>query len=99
MSHITGGGFFENIPRMLKDGQGVQIDTKSFPRPKVFDLIEEKGQIEHKEMYNVFNMGIGFIMALEEEDVDTVLGLLKEIGEEAYVIGEVTDSGMVDLLW
>ena len=99
MSHITGGGFFENVPRMLKEGQGVEIDVKSFPRPKVFDLIMEKGQIEEKEMYNVFNMGIGFIMALEDKDVDNVLNILKEMGEPAYVIGKVTNSGIVDLKW
>ena len=99
MSHITGGGFFENIPRMLKDGQGVEIEINSFPRPKVFDLIQEKGNIPAREMYNVFNMGIGFIMAVENEDVETVLSLLKDINEPAYVIGKVTDSGEVDLKW
>ena len=99
MSHITGGGFFENIPRMLKQGQGVEIDIKSFPRPKIFDLIAKTGNIPEKEMYNVFNMGIGFIMALEEKDVETVLSLLKEINEPAYVIGKVTNSGEVDLKW
>ena len=99
MSHITGGGFFENLPRMLKDGQGVEIDVKSFPRPKIFDLIMEKGQIEEKEMYNVFNMGIGFVMALEDKDVENVMNILKEMGEPAYVIGKVTDSGIVDLKW
>jgi phosphoribosylformylglycinamidine cyclo-ligase len=99
MSHITGGGFFENIPRMLKDGQGVEIDINSFPRPKVFDLIQEKGNIPTREMYNVFNMGIGFIMAVENEDVETVLAKLAEINEPAYVIGKVTDSGEVDLKW
>ena len=99
MSHITGGGFFENIPRMLKEGQGVSIDTKSFPRPAIFDLIMKTGDIPEKEMYNVFNMGIGFIMAVEDKDVDTVLSLLKEVNEEAYVIGKVTDSGEVDLKW
>ena len=99
MSHITGGGFYENLPRMLKEGQGVKIDTKSFPRPKIFDLIAEKGGIEEKEMYNVFNMGVGFVMALGAKDVDTVLSLLKSINEEAYVIGEVTDNEGVDLIW
>ena len=78
MSHITGGGFFENVPRMLKDGQGVSIDIKSFPRPAIFDLIMKTGDIPEKEMYNVFNMGIGFILAVEDKDVDTVLSLLKE---------------------
>lgn len=99
MSHITGGGFFENLPRMLKDGQGVEINVKSFPRPKIFDLIRETGHIDEKEMYNVFNMGIGFVMALDPKDVDHVLELLKEMNEPAYVIGEVTNSGIVDLKW
>ena len=99
MSHITGGGFFENLPRMLKEGQGVEINVKSFPRPRIFDLIRETGDIDEKEMYNVFNMGIGFVMALEPEDVDHVLELLKEMGEPAYVIGKVTNSGIVDLKW
>ena len=99
MSHITGGGFFENIPRMLKDGQGVSIDVTSFPKPEIFNLLQTTGNIPEKEMYNVFNMGIGFIMAVEDKDVETVQKLLKEIGEESYVIGKVTDSGSVDLSW
>ena len=99
MSHITGGGFFENIPRMLKEGQGVEINIKSFPRPAIFDLIMKTGDIPEKEMYNVFNMGIGFIMAVENKDVDEVMAKLKEINEEGYVIGKVTDSGEVDLKW
>ena len=99
MSHITGGGFFENIPRMLKDGQGVKIDVKSFPRPKVFDLIMKTGNIAEREMYNVFNMGVGFIMAVNNEDVATILTELKNVGETPYVIGEVTDSGEVELVW
>lgn len=99
MSHITGGGFFENIPRMLKEGQGVSIDVKSFPRPKIFDLIMEKGEIDEKEMYNVFNMGIGFVMALDPKDVTRVQELLTSIGEPSYVIGEVTDKGEVELKW
>lgn len=99
MSHITGGGFFENIPRMLKKGQGVEIDVKSFPRPAIFNLLKEKGNVEEKEMFNVFNMGIGFIMAVDNKDVDTIINLLKEINEKAYVIGKVTDSGEVYLKW
>ncbi|TDW14630.1 phosphoribosylformylglycinamidine cyclo-ligase [Breznakia blatticola] len=99
MSHITGGGFYENVPRMLKDGLGVRIDTTAFPRPKIFDLLQEKGQIENKEMYNVFNMGIGFVLAVDANDVDTVLASLKEINEPGYVIGEVTNTGEVELTW
>ncbi len=97
MSHITGGGFFENVPRMLKDGLGVRIDLNSFKRPEIFNLIQEVGQIPNEEMYNVFNMGIGFIMAVDQKDVETVIGLLREIDEEANVMGVVTDSGKVEL--
>ncbi len=99
MSHITGGGFYENVPRMLKEGQGVTIDLASYPRKPIFDFIAKVGEIETKEMCNVFNMGIGFMMALDPKDVDTVLAELKSINEEAYVIGEVTNSGSVDIKW
>ncbi len=99
MSHITGGGFYENVPRMLKEGMGVTIDVNTFPRPAIFDLIQEKGNIEQAEMYNVFNMGIGFLLAVEPGEVDTVMSLLNEIQETAYVVGEVTSSGSVDLTW
>ena len=99
MSHITGGGFYENLPRMLKDGLGVEINVNSFPRPKIFDLIMKTGNINEKEMYNVFNMGLGFVMAVEEKDVELVLDELASINEKAYVVGKVTDSGEVDLVW
>ena len=99
MSHITGGGFYENLPRMLKDGLGVEINVNSFPRPKIFDLIMKTGNINEKEMYNVFNMGLGFVMAVEEKDVELVLSELASINEPAYVVGKVTDSGEVELVW
>lgn len=99
MSHITGGGFYENVPRMLKEGMGVRIDTKAFPRPKIFDFIQQKGKIENQEMYNVFNMGIGFVMTVDPKDVQKVQDALQAIGETSYVIGEVTDSGEVDVQW
>lgn len=97
MCHITGGGFYENVPRMLKDGQGVLIDKSSFDRPKIFDFIMNTGQIPEDEMYNVFNMGIGFIMAVDPADVVKTLELLEAAGQPASVIGEVTDSGRVEL--
>ncbi len=99
MCHITGGGFFENVPRMLKEGQGVKINVKSFPRPEIFNFIMETGKIDEKEMYNVFNMGIGFMMAVDKKDVEDVMNKLKEINEDAYIIGEVTNTGDVDLQW
>lgn len=99
MSHITGGGFYENLPRMLKDGMGVTVDTKAFPRPKIFDFIQEKGNVDTKEMYNVFNMGLGFVMAVDPADVEKVQAALAEINEPSYVVGKVTDTGEVDVQW
>jgi phosphoribosylformylglycinamidine cyclo-ligase len=99
MSHITGGGFYENLPRMLKDGLGVEINVNSFPRPEIFNLIMKTGNIEEKEMYNVFNMGLGFVMAVDAKDVEVVLSELASINEPAYVVGKVTDSGEVNLVW
>ena len=99
MSHITGGGFYENLPRMLKDGLGVEINVNSFPRPEIFNLIMKTGNIEEKEMYNVFNMGLGFVMAVDAKDVEVVLNELASVNEPAYVVGKVTDSGEVELIW
>lgn len=99
MSHITGGGFYENVPRMLKEGQGVRIDLNSYPSKPIFDLIARCGNISKQEMCNVFNMGIGFILAVDLGDVEKVQQLLAEIDEPSYVIGEVTDTGSVDLQW
>lgn len=99
MSHITGGGFYENLPRMLKSGVGVTIDTKAYPCPAIFDLIQQTGHISNKEMYNVFNMGIGFVMAVDKADANKVIELLAEIDEKAYIIGETTDQEGVDLKW
>ena len=96
-SHITGGGFYENIPRMLKDGMGVKIELASFPKPKIFDLIQKEGKITDHEMYNVFNMGLGFVMAVDPSDVERVQAALKEINEVSYVVGKVTDSKEVVL--
>ena len=98
-SHITGGGFYENVPRMLKEGMGVEIDTKTFPKPPIFDLIQKNGDISTKEMYNVFNMGLGFVMAVDPADVEKVQVALNEINEPSYVVGKVTETGQVDVQW
>ena len=98
-SHITGGGFYENVPRMLKEGMGVEIDTKAFPKPPIFDLIQKNGDISTKEMYNVFNMGLGFVMAVDTADVEKVQVALNEINEPSYVVGKVTETGQVDVQW
>lgn len=99
MSHITGGGFYENVPRMLTKGYGVQIDVSTFPKPAIFDIIQEVGKISQKEMYNIFNMGVGFILVVDKNVVDDAIQLLGDIEENAYVIGEVTNSGEVCLQW
>ena len=98
-SHITGGGFYENVPRMLKEGMGVEIDTKAFPKPPIFDLIQKNGDISTKEMCNVFNMGLGFVMAVDPSDVEKVQVALNEINEPSYVVGKVTETGQVDVQW
>lgn len=88
-SHITGGGFYENIPRMLKDGVCAVIKKDSYPVPPIFDLIRKKGGIEEAMMYNTFNMGLGMIVAVDEADVSKTLEAMKAAGESAHVIGSV----------
>ncbi len=88
-SHITGGGFYENIPRMLPEGVCAVVKKDSYQVPAVFKLLQEKGQIEEKIMYNTYNMGIGMVVAVGAEDVDKAMEAMKEAGETAYVIGTV----------
>lgn len=99
MCHITGGGFYENIPRVLPEGLGVSIDTQKIEKLAVFNFLEEKGNIPKKEMYNVFNMGVGFIFIVSKEEVEKIEKALNEIGERSMVIGEITDTPGVDLKW
>lgn len=89
ISHITGGGFYENMPRMLRDGVALNIDVNSYSRKPIFDLIQKTGNIPTRDMYNTFNMGIGMAVIVPEKDVEKTLDVLKAQGEEAYVIGEV----------
>lgn len=98
ISHITGGGFPENVPRMLPDGLGARIDTSAWHVPAIFNLIADKGSISREDMFNTFNMGIGMVLAVPERDADDVCALLNDEGEKAYVIGRVTDSEGVDLV-
>lgn len=88
-SHVTGGGFYENIPRMLPDGTVAYIKKDSYPVPPIFPLIQKTGSIDEKMMYNTFNMGIGLCLAVDKNDVDTVLKACETSGDRAYVIGEV----------
>lgn len=89
MCHITGGGFVENIPRVLPEGLAASIDVTRIPSQPVFDWLEEKGQLDRMEMYNVFNMGIGFCLIVDAADEQKVLNSLNDCGEQAYVIGKI----------
>ena len=88
-SHITGGGFYENVPRMLKDGVRAVIRKDSYSVPPIFPLMAKKGEIEEKIMYNTFNMGIGMIVAVDPADVEKTMEAMKAAGETPYVIGSV----------
>lgn len=92
VSHITGGGFDENIPRMLPKDAGVLIDEGTWPIPPIFSFLEEKGKIPHREMFNIFNMGIGMVLACNSDDAINLLTELISQGEKAYIIGQVTKT-------
>ena len=92
ISHITGGGFDENIPRILRDGQGIAIDEGSWEILPVFAFLEKYGHIAHREMFNIFNMGIGMVIAMEASQADEAVSLLAGHGLKASVIGRVTDT-------
>ena len=89
ISHITGGGFYENIPRSIGDGLCAFIEKKAVRVLPIFDLIAETGNISERDMFNTFNMGVGMSITVAKEDADAALGILKENGEDAYVIGEI----------
>ena len=88
-SHITGGGFYENMPRMLPDGVKAVIDKNSYEVPAIFKLLAAKGNIEEKMMYNTYNMGIGMVVAVNEADVEGTIKAIEAAGDKAYLIGEV----------
>ena len=92
ISHITGGGFYENIPRSIPDGLGAKIDKSAVKVLPIFDLIAKTGNIPERDMYNTYNMGVGMSIVVPAEQVDTALAILKENGEDAYVIGEIVAS-------
>ncbi len=88
-SHITGGGFYENVPRMLPEGMHAYIEKNSYEVPAIFTMLAKEGNIEEQMMYNTYNMGIGMIVAVSKEDVNTVLDAVKEAGETPYVVGYI----------
>ncbi len=92
LSHITGGGFYENIPRMLKDGCRAVIRKDSFPVPPVFGLIQRKGGIPERDMFNTFNMGIGMVAAVPADMAEKALAVLASEGEKGYIIGEIAEG-------
>lgn len=92
VAHITGGGFDENIPRILHDGQGIEVKEGSWEILPVFKLLEKYGNVPHREMFNIFNMGIGMVLALDEKDAAKAIEILKKHGEKASVIGKITDK-------
>ena len=88
-SHITGGGFYENIPRMLPDRAAAVIEKNSYPVPPIFDLMRKDGNLEEKMMYNTYNMGLGMVLALDPADVDKTVKAVEAVGEKAYVVGRI----------
>ena len=99
ISHITGGGFFENIPRSIPDGLGAKIAMADVRVLPVFDLIEKTGKISRREMFNTFNMGVGMTVVVAREDAEQALSILRENGEDAYVLGEIVESAEKVVLW
>ena len=91
-SHITGGGFYENVPRMLKDGVRAVIKKDSYQIPPIFGMLAKKGDIEEHMMYNTYNMGLGMVLAVDPADVDKTMEAIKAAGETPYVVGEIKDG-------
>ena len=91
-SHITGGGFYENVPRMLPEGKQAVIRKDSYEVPAIFKLMAKKGQVEEKMMYNTYNMGLGMVLAVDPADVDKTMEAIKAAGETPYVVGEIKDG-------
>ena len=97
ISHITGGGFDENIPRILSEGQGIEIHEGTWEILPVFRLLEKYGKIAHREMFNIFNMGIGMVIAVSQDEASEVIAILEKQGEKASVIGRATDRPGVEI--
>lgn len=97
MAHITGGGFVENIPRMLPEGLGVEINAESYPVPAIFTYMELVGKLNRLEMYNIFNMGIGMVIAVSPDQAKDVLAHFEACGEKAFAIGKVTTQVGVEI--
>lgn len=92
ISHITGGGFYENFPRMLPEGLGVSLDPSAWEVPEIFTFLRDQGDLTLQDMYGVFNMGVGMAIVVDQKNVDQALQILKDNGETATVIGKVTET-------
>ena len=97
IAHITGGGFIENIPRIFPEGIGCRIQKDSYPLPEIFKIMQEKSGTADRQIYNTFNMGIGMVVCVEKEDVQTAIKILDSTGEKAYLIGETIQGKGVEL--
>ena len=97
VAHITGGGFDENIPRILREGQGIEVQEGSWTILPIFRFLEKYGNIPHREMFNIFNMGVGMVLALDESEAQKAIDILAAHGDKATVIGRVTDKPGVDI--
>ncbi|MGN0512579.1 MAG: phosphoribosylformylglycinamidine cyclo-ligase [Lachnospiraceae bacterium] len=91
-SHITGGGFYENIPRMLREGTRAVVEKDSYPVPPIFKLMAKTGNIDEQMMYNTYNMGLGMIVAVDAADVDKTMEAIKAAGETPYVVGKIEEG-------
>ena len=91
-SHITGGGFYENIPRMLPENAHANIKVGSYEIPPIFDMLAKEGNISKEMMYNTYNMGIGMLLAVDAADADKTVALAEQAGEKAYIIGEISEG-------
>ena len=91
-SHITGGGFYENVPRMLPEGKHAVIEKNSYEVPPIFKMMAREGNVEEQMMYNTYNMGIGMIVAVDPADVDKTMEAIKVAGDTPYVIGKIEDG-------
>lgn len=99
MCHITGGGFYENIPRVIPEGLQSNINIKNIDIPEIFNFLMNQSDIPKDEMFNVFNMGIGFIVIVDKSDVEKTLNTLNLVGEKAKIIGEISVGESVNLVW
>ena len=99
MCHITGGGFYENVPRILPEGLQAKIDTKVIDTPEIFKFLAKEGDVPKEDMYNVFNMGIGFMIVVDEDKVEKTMEVLKANGEKPVLLGEIVEGEGVDLVW